>query len=46
MNYKYDVSVIIPVYNAQDYVEKCVLSLINQTYDTSKIEILLINDLI
>ena len=44
MNYKYDVSVIIPVYNAQDYVEKCVLSLINQTYDTSKIEILLIND--
>ena len=44
MTYKYDVSVIIPVYNAQDYVEACVKSVMNQTYDSTKIEVILIND--
>ncbi len=36
------ISVIVPVYNAQKYLEKCVDSLRTQTYEN--IEILLIND--
>lgn len=40
MNYK--VSIIVPVYNCAEYVERCIESLINQTY--KNIEILLIND--
>lgn len=36
------ISIIVPVYNAQDYLEDCVASLIGQTY--KNIEILLIND--
>lgn len=36
------VSVIVPVYNTQDYLNRCVESLINQTY--KNIEILLIDD--
>lgn len=36
------ISVIVPVYNAEKYLEKCVKSILNQTY--SNFEILLIND--
>ena len=36
------VSIIVPVYNVEKYLEHCINSLINQTYE--KIEILLIND--
>ncbi len=36
------VSIIVPVYNAQDYLEECVDSLTGQTY--KNIEVLLIND--
>lgn len=36
------VSVIVPVYNAEQYLEECLTSIINQTY--SKIEIIIIND--
>lgn len=36
------VSVIVPVYNVEKYLQQCVESLLNQTY--SKIEILLIDD--
>lgn len=35
-------SVVVPVYNVQDYLPRCIESLINQTY--SNIEILLIDD--
>lgn len=35
-------TVIIPIYNAESYIEKCIDSVINQTY--KNIEILLIND--
>lgn len=36
------ISVIIPVYNAEKYLEKCLKNVINQTY--KNIEIILIND--
>ena len=36
------VSVIIPVYNAESYLEKCLDSIVNQTY--SNIEIIIVND--
>jgi glycosyltransferase involved in cell wall biosynthesis len=36
------VSVIIPIYNSEKYVSKCIESIINQSYEN--IEILLIND--
>ena len=38
-----DVSVIIPVYNNEEYLEKCLNSIINQTTDY-KYEIIVIND--
>lgn len=36
------VSIIVPVYNVEQYVEKCINSIINQTY--SNLEIILVND--
>lgn len=36
------VSVVVPVYNVQDYLERCVDSIINQTF--SDLEILLVDD--
>ena len=39
---KETVSIIIPVHNVEEYVERCINSLVNQTY--SNIEIILIDD--
>lgn len=36
------VSIIVPVYNGQDFINRCLNSLINQTY--SNVEIIVIND--
>ena len=36
------VSVIVPVYNVQDYIEECLLSIMNQSY--KEIEIIAVND--
>lgn len=36
------ISIIVPVYNNEKYLERCILSLINQTY--RNLEIILIND--
>lgn len=36
------VSVIVPIYNVEKYIEKCVTSIMNQTY--SNIEIILVDD--
>lgn len=40
---EYDlVSIIVPVYNVEKYIEKCILSIINQTY--TNLEIIIVND--
>ena len=36
------ISVVIPVYNTEKYIENCIESVLNQTYN--EIEILVIND--
>ena len=36
------VSVIVPVYNVYDYIDKCLNSLVNQTLND--IEIIVVND--
>ena len=36
------VSVIVPVYNAEEKLEKCIMSILNQSYQ--KLELILIND--
>lgn len=42
-NYKnIDISIIVPVYNVEKYIEKCILSIINQTFNN--FELILIND--
>ena len=42
MNFKYKVSVIIPIYNAATYIEKCVESLMQQTL--TDVEYIFVND--
>lgn len=42
MSSKVAVSVIVPVYNVEQYLDKCLISLINQTLDN--IEIICVND--
>lgn len=39
-----DVTIIVPVYNVEKYLKKCLDSLVNQTYDKNKYEIYIIND--
>ncbi len=38
----YKVSIIVPVYNREEYLDRCISSMINQTF--SNIEIILVND--
>lgn len=42
MNSKYLVSIIIPAFNAEKYIEQCVLSVVRQTY--KNLEIIIVND--
>lgn len=44
MNSEYLVSVIIPVYNAERCIEKCLVSLNKQTLSKSKFEVLVVDD--
>ena len=39
-----DLSIIIPVYNSEKYLEKCIMSIINQTQAKLRIEIIIIDD--
>lgn len=38
------VSIIIPVYNVELYIEECLLSVIGQSYDHSLLECIIVND--
>jgi len=38
------VSIIIPVYQVEDYIERCISSVISQTYNHANIECILIDD--
>ena len=42
MNESVKVSVIVPIYNVEKYIGKCILSIIEQTY--KNIEIILVDD--
>lgn len=44
MENEYRFSIIVPVYNVEEYLAKCVESLLNQNFPLKKIEILLIDD--
>ena len=45
MENKYDVSIVIPVFNGEEYIKLCVDSILQQDYsDISKIQIILVND--
>ncbi|MCM1137470.1 MAG: glycosyltransferase [Duncaniella sp.] len=39
-----ELSIIVPVYNVEKYIERCLLSLLNQHLDTESYEIICIND--
>lgn len=38
------VSVIVPIYNCESYLEKCLDSVVNQTYGIDNLDVILIND--
>ena len=38
------VSIIIPCYNAERYIDRCVLSLVNQTIGIDNLELIFVND--
>ena len=44
MNYKYKVTIGMPVYGVEKYIRKCMLSVLNQTFEED-IEILAVDDL-
>lgn len=44
MDFPYKVSIIVPVYNVEEYLEGCLDSLVNQTIGREQMEIVLIND--
>ena len=42
---QYDVSVVIPVYNSEDYIEECVKSIYEQDYfNLNRIQVILVDD--
>ncbi len=44
MEFLYDITVIVPVYNVEDYLRDCLDSLINQTIAQGRMEVVLVND--
>lgn len=41
-NFKYKISVIVPVYNKKDYLDECIESILSQTY--GNLELILVDD--
>ena len=44
MNYKYKISIIVPIYNSEQYLEETIESIINQTIGFENIQLILVND--
>lgn len=44
MEYKYKISIIIPIYNSEDYLEEVIDSVINQSIGFRHIQLILVND--
>ena len=42
--FDYDISLIVPIYNMEKYLETCLDSIVSQTIDKSTVEVLLIDD--
>ena len=42
--FQYQVSVIVPVYNVEEYLSACLDSLMHQTIEFSSIEVLVVDD--
>ena len=42
--FKYDVSIVIPVYNSAEYLKECIDSIINQSFKFNHIQVILIDD--
>ena len=42
--HKYLFSVVVPIYNTEDYLEECIESIVNQTIGFENIQLILIND--
>ncbi len=42
--FKYDISVVVPVYNCEEFIEKCVESLMSQTMPHNRFQIVFVND--
>ena len=43
-NFEYKVTMIVPIYNMENFLADCLDSLVNQTIDPEEMEILLIDD--
>ena len=41
---KYDISVIMPIYNNEKFLKRAIQSVINQTFDFDRIELILVDD--
>lgn len=41
---KFDVSVVIPVFNSEAYLNECLSTIMNQTLDLDKYEVIVVND--
>ncbi|MBQ8042749.1 MAG: glycosyltransferase [Clostridia bacterium] len=42
--FKYDISIVIPIYNMEKYLKECLDSILKQDYDLSKIQVIAVND--
>lgn len=44
MNFNYDMTIIIPLFNSEDYVEDTIKSIMKQTHDFTKIQVIFVDD--
>lgn len=40
----YKISIIIPVYNVEKYIDDCLNSILNQTFKSSELQVIMVND--